>query len=134
MEDDFRLVRMESARIMGAVSTRKSPDAPLLSSLTAFLQFVRTEPAAGLSAAQLRAMSDAVKRYPYAPSLARYASALALNGERDEARRTFGKIRYIYGDAMYARFKDDLHERVQGGESALAQLDADLPEIARPSP
>jgi len=79
-------------------------------------------------------MSDAVKRYPYAPSLARYATALALNGQPDEARRTFVKIRYIYGDRMYARLKGDLHERVQGGDSALAQLDADLPDIARPSP
>jgi len=134
MEDDFRLARMESARIIGARATRKPLDAPLLSSLTAFLHFVRTEPAAGLSAAQLRAMSDAVNRYPYAPSLARYATALALNGQPDEARRTFVKIRYIYGDSMYARLKNDLQDRVQSGESALAQLVAELPEIARSSP
>jgi hypothetical protein len=133
MEDDFRLVRMESARIIGA-HARKSPDAPLMSSLTAFLEFARTEPVAGLSAAQLRDMSDAVKRYPYARSLARYACALALNGQPDEARRTFVKIRYIYGDRMYGQFKSDLHDRVRGGESALAQLDAALPDIARSFP
>jgi hypothetical protein len=134
MEDDFRLLRMESAQVMGARATRKSPEAPLLSSLTAFLQFARTEPVAGLSPAQLRAMSDAVKRYPYARSLARYASALALNGEPDAARRTFVKIRYIYGDGTYTGFKNDLHDRVQGGESALAPLDAELPDVARLSP
>ena len=134
IEEDVRLVRLESARIVGARALEKSPDAPLLSSLTAFLEFARTEPAAGLSAAQLHAMSAATKRYPYAASLVRYASALSLNGQRDEARRTFVKIRYIYGDKMYVRLKNDLHDRVHDGESGLAQLDADLPDVARLSP
>jgi hypothetical protein len=134
VEEDFRLVRFESVRIVGAHATEKSPHAPLLSALTSFLEFARTEPSSGLSPAQLRAMEQSTKRYPYAASLVRYASALSLNGQRDEARRTFVKIRYIYGDKMYVRLKDDLHDRVQDGELRLAQLDADRPELASLSP
>jgi len=134
MEDDFRLVRFESVRIVGAHATEKSPHAPFMSSLTGFLEFARTPPVAGMSAKELRAMEDATKRYPYAASLVRYATMLALNGEPRQARDTFVKIRYIYGDKMYLRLKNDVHDRVQSGETGLARLDADLPDVARLSP
>ena len=126
IEDDFRLVRFENARIGNVRAVEPAPAAPLLSSLTAFLRFARTEPVEGMSAAQLAHLEEVVKRYPYAASLVRYASALALNHRLDEARVTFIKIRYIYGDRMYQRMKADLHERAQGVPT-LQALDAALP-------
>ena len=130
MEDDFRLVRFETARIGNVHATRPAPDAPLMSSLTGFLRFARTEPVAGMSDEQLRDMQSAVERYPYAASLIRYATALALNGRTSEAARLFVKIRYIYGDKIYMRYRADLHDQVVSGRSALADLDRVLPEIA----
>jgi hypothetical protein len=35
---------------------------------------------------------------------------------------------------MYVRLKNDVHDRVRSGEVGLAQLDADLPDVARLSP
>jgi hypothetical protein len=134
MEDDFRLVRFESVRIAGAHATEKSPHAPFMSSLTGFLEFARTPPVAGMSAEELRVMEAATNRYPYAASLVRYATVLTLNGKPEQARDTFVKIRYIYGDKMYVRLKNDVHDRVRSGEVGLAQLDADLPDVARLSP
>jgi hypothetical protein len=87
-----------------------------------------------MSAEELRVMEAATNRYPYAASLVRYATVLALNGKPEQARDTFVKIRYIYGDKMYVRLKNDVHDRVQSGEVGLAQLDADLPDVARLSP
>ena len=83
-----------------------------------------------MSDEQLRAMQASVERYPYAASLIRYATALALNGRTVEASKLFVKIRYIYGDRMYARYRADLHDQVVSGRSALADLDQALPEVA----
>ena len=71
IEDDFRLVRFENARIGNVRAVELAPAAPLLSSLTAFLRFARTEPVEGMSAAQLAHFEEVVKRYPYAASLVR---------------------------------------------------------------
>jgi len=134
VEEDFRLVRFENARIVGARAHEPAPDAPLLSSLTGFLRFARTEPKAGMSEEQLRQMDVSTKRYPFALSLVRYASALALNGRLEEARATFVKIRHLNGDRAYGRLKSDLHDKVADGESGLAELDRSLPSIASSAP
>jgi hypothetical protein len=129
VEEDFRLVRFEGARIGNVHASEPAPDAPLLSTLTSFLRFARTVPRTGMSEAQLAEMAASTKRYPYAASLARYASALALNGHPNEASRTFVKIRYIYGDKTYVRFRDDLRDKVAQGQAGLATLDALLPAV-----
>jgi len=126
IEEDFRLVRFESARIGDLRASQPSPAAPLLSSLTSFLLFTRTEPKRGMSAAELTQMEDVVKRYPYAASLVRYASALAMNGRVDEARIAFVKIRYMYGEHMYRRMRTGFHERAQA-VPLLQPLDNVLP-------
>jgi hypothetical protein len=83
-----------------------------------------------MSAQQLQEMDDAVRRYPYAASLVRYASMLALNGREAEAREAFVKIRYIYGDRLYERIRIDFHDQVLSGKSGLAALDRALPEAS----
>jgi len=129
LEDDFRLVRFEFLKIGDLRGSPPPPD-PALSSLTAFLRFARTAPASGMSAQQLQEMDDAVRRYPYAASLVRYASMLALNGREAEAREAFVKIRYIYGDRLYERIRIDFHDQVLSGKSGLAALDRALPEAS----
>ena len=42
MEDDFRLVRVQTARIGNVHASRPAPHAPMMSSLTGFLRFART--------------------------------------------------------------------------------------------
>jgi hypothetical protein len=127
IEQDFRRVRFEAARIEGARAAETTPSAPLLSTLTSFLRFARTKPVEGMSADELLFMKEVATRYPYAASLSRLASALALNGQMDEARSTFIKIRYIYGDRMYLRSRSELQENAASGPSPLRELAALLP-------
>jgi Virulence factor membrane-bound polymerase, C-terminal/Protein glycosylation ligase len=134
VEDDFRLVRFENARIGSVRAVQTAPDAPLLSTLTSFLRFARTDPVAGMGADELDNMRRVSERYPYAASLVRYASALALNGRLEEGRRTFIKIRYIFGDRMYTLLKGELHQKVGWGEVGLEALDRSLPPASQLKP
>lgn len=134
IEDDFRLVRFESARIGKVHAAELAPNAPFLSSLTAFLRFARTEPVAGLSDDELHSMQNAVERYPYAASIVRYSSALALNGRTAEAATLFVKIRYLYGDRMYVRLRNDLHDKVISGDEGLSGLYRSLPDVRSLNP
>jgi hypothetical protein len=122
VEEDFRLVRFESFNIGSLRAEQPAPDAPFLSSLTAFLRFARTTAAPGMSRAQLDQMSHVVNRYPYASSMARYARALALNDRTEEAEQIFRKIRYIHGAALYRNLSRDLSDRIDQGETQLKPL------------
>lgn len=122
IEEDFRRVRFEFMRIGPEHSGEPAPAAPFLSSLTGFLRFARTEPAAGMSDTQLAEMEAVAKRYPYAPSLYRWGRALALNGRVTEAQHVLLKLRHVHGEREYARYRADLLERVAAGESGLQPL------------
>lgn len=128
VEEDFRLMRFEVLHIGTVRATQPAPDAPFLSGLTEFLRFSRTEPAAGMGPSQLQRMEAVAKRYPYAPSLYRWARALALNGRLPEARRVLNQLRRLHGDAYYARLGQDLRQRVEDGELGLQSLLQALPE------
>lgn len=127
VEEDYRLVRLEAARIELAEPALKAPSAPMLSALTGFLRFVRTEPVAGMSADELRFMEAAALRYPFAPSLLRLASVYALNGRMEDGRRTFIKIRYIFGDETYLRFRTAYQTKYESGPPPLSTLAQALP-------
>ena len=128
LEEDFRLVRFENLRIGTPQEGQRSPEAPVMSSLTGFLRFARTTPVAGMSPAELASLEAVARRYPYAPSLARLASAWALNGRLDDARQLFTKIRQIHGDGMYLKLRLDLRERVAEGQAGLSALEQSLPD------
>jgi len=127
VEDDFRLVRFEFLRIGKIHPAEPAPDAPFLSSLTAFLAYSREVPTSGLTAQQLSEMEAITLRYPYPGSILRYASALALNGRIEEARLMFVKLRSIYGQQMYDSVRTDLRERIAIGEPNLLAFEKSLP-------
>ena len=127
IEEDFRRVRFESMSIGRATAADSGPGSPALSSLTGFLRFARTEPRRGMSAAELEAMDAAVKRYPYAASLVRDASALALNGRLPEATQRFVAIRNIHGEPIYLKVRSELREKIAGGQTGLEDLERSLP-------
>jgi hypothetical protein len=127
IEEDFRRVRFEAARIEKTRAVQATPSAPLLSTLTGFLRFARTKPVAAMSADELHFMAEVATRYPYAASLSRLATALALNGQMDEARRVFIKIRYVFGDKTYLQFRLELQENSAGGAAPLRDLVRSLP-------
>jgi hypothetical protein len=127
VEEDFRLARFEHRRIGSIKAERPAPDAPLLSSLTAFLEFTRTKPVPGMSAESLARMEAVTMRYPYAASLTRMASAWALNGRLDDARSLFAKIEPIYGRPMYLKLRQELKDSISEGNTGLSPLLDALP-------
>lgn len=95
-EENFRMLRMESARIGTTRVVSEVPELPLLNQVEAFLQLVRTEPKPGMTPAQLELMHKVTQRYGVAPALFRYALALGLNGRPDEAAQTLRLLCHIH--------------------------------------
>jgi O-antigen ligase len=134
VEDDFRLMRFEHLRIGNLKAAVPAPDAPFLSSLTAYLAASRMPLADRMSPADLQALLDVTARYPYAFSMMRSAVALALNGRPEDARRMMDKLLHIHGEVGYWLAYRELAERHAAGRPAVAALVASLPVPRRPSP
>lgn len=129
IEEDFRLVRFESMRIGPQSQSASTPTAPMLSGLTSFLRFARTEPVRGLNSEQLNSMEATVRRYPYSSSLYRLGIALALNGRQDEARERFINVRHMFGENAYRGVRASLALRIEeGGAPELIRLQMSLPD------
>ncbi len=92
IEANVRLLRFETARIGTATVNSREPDVLLLTQWREYLRFARTEPAAGMSAAQLGWMRQAADRYPYSSGQYRYAKAAALNGQIDRAAVVLARL------------------------------------------
>lgn len=95
-EENFRLARLETARIGTSSVGTDVPRLRALSQLEAYLRFVRTEARAGMSEADLQWMRQVALRHGYAPVLFRYALAQGLNGRPDEAARTLKLLCHVH--------------------------------------
>ncbi len=127
IEEDFRRVRFEGRRIGTPIAVDSVAQSPVLSSLTGFLRFARTEPRPGMSAAEIAAMEAATRRNPYVASLTRDAEALALNGRLTDALQRFLAIRHIHGERLYQQARRDLRETITEGHRDLQVLESSLP-------
>jgi O-antigen ligase len=101
IEEDHRLMRFETARIGQVKAKEAAPDVVLLSQLREFIRFARTPATEGMSEESLEWMRKIAHRYPYPPSLFRYALALALNGQEIQAREQLIILRAMHGDKYY---------------------------------
>ncbi|MDE3738385.1 Wzy polymerase domain-containing protein [Pseudomonas resinovorans] len=102
LEDDYRLMRFETARIGDHRAGQSAPDVWLLSNLREFVRFARTEARPDMPAGELEWMRRVAHRYPYPPSLFRYSLALGLNGHPQAARLEMMRLQALHGDEMYA--------------------------------
>ena len=99
VEENYRTLRMESARIgVGGIVT-PAPKLHLLTQLEAFLQFARTEATPGISATQVDWMRKVSERLGYPSVLFRYALAAGLNGQPDIAQQTLARLCRIHPPA-----------------------------------
>jgi len=105
IEEDFRLMRFETANIGSLKAEQAAPDVQLLTQLREFTRFARTEAAENMSDEELEWMRRVAHRYPYLPSLFRYSYALALNNRTDEAYAQLLILRGLYGEE---HFRDTL--------------------------
>lgn len=95
-EENYRTLRMESARIGVARIETPAPELRLLTQLGAFLQFARTEANPGMRPEQVDWMRKVSERFGYPPTLFRYALAAGLNGQPEVARETLARICRIH--------------------------------------
>lgn len=85
IEESSREMRFQLARIGGQQPVSAAPGVILLTQQREFWRFASTPAARDMSRTELDWMHRISGRYPYAPSLYRYAVAAGLNGRPDEA-------------------------------------------------
>lgn len=95
-EENYRTLRMESARIGVDRIVTPAPELRLLTQLEALLLMARTEATPNMQAEQLDWMRRVSQRFGYPPVLFRYALAAGLNGQPDVARETLARICRIH--------------------------------------
>lgn len=91
LEPAWMALRLEQARI-GSPSVEPPPRPLVLVYLGEFLVFARKPTKPGMSEQELDAMKRIVLRYPLASNLLRYAAALAINDQPDQARKNLARI------------------------------------------
>ncbi|WP_162143880.1 PglL family O-oligosaccharyltransferase [Acidovorax sp. JHL-9] len=95
-EENYRTLRMESARIGAEGIVTPAPELRLLTQLGAFLQFARTEATPGMAPEQVDWMRKVSERFGYPPVMFRYALAAGLNGQPEVAQQTLARLCRIH--------------------------------------
>jgi O-antigen ligase len=118
IEDGFRVVRFEALRVGKVPEGYENPPVFVLTQLGALLDGTRIQPAPSMAAKDIETLRNVAMLYPWAPAKFRYLVALALNGQRDEARRQLRVIRVMHGEAAYT-----------GALERLAEMSATFPAL-----
>jgi len=105
VEENYRTQRLEMARIGVPGIVTPAPKLRLLTQMEAVLQVAHTEPKPGMSADEMAWLRKVASRIGYASVISRYALALALNGNPDEAKRQILLIRQMFGQNAYEGVK-----------------------------
>jgi O-antigen ligase len=101
-EENYRTLRLESARIgVGGIVT-PAVDLHVLTQLEAFLQFARIEAQPNMQPEQVEWMRKVALRFGYPPVLYRYALAAGLNGQPEIAQLTLERICRIHSSQQCA--------------------------------
>lgn len=101
IEDDFRLMRFESANVGSLKAEQAAPDVILLTQLREYTRLARTEAYAGMSVEEITWMRQVTYQYPYAASFTRYIKALTLNGKTDEVLQEIDVLKNLHKPKDY---------------------------------
>ena len=96
VEQNHRILRLESARIGVLRLETPAPEVRLLDQQQAFLEFARLPARPGMTADEIETMRRVSHRFAYPGSLLRYALAAGLNGRPDEAALTLRRLCRIH--------------------------------------
>lgn len=105
VEEDLRVARFEALKVGKTPTDYERPQIRLLKQLDTMLAASRIQPAPGMSAQELELARQAAMRFPWTALQNRYALALALNGQQDEAVRQLKVMRAMHGEKTYAGIK-----------------------------
>lgn len=87
IEKDVELVRFESLNIGTLHAEHDAPDVILLTQLREQIRFIRTQPKVNMTQDELNWMRQVTYRFATSGNLYRYAQALALNNQLEEAKK-----------------------------------------------
>lgn len=108
IEEDFRIVRFEQLHIGKTPEGQRRPDVFLLTQLGALLAGSRIELKPDMPPEQLEQLKKLALRFPWIATQYRYAVALAMNGNQQEAVRQLQVIRRQQDEKLYAKIKHEL--------------------------
>ena len=123
IEEAYREMRFTVARI-GRPMVTEPP--PLLvtqfTQLAALHRFSLSTPHPGMSAQEVDWMRKVAHRYPYSPSLYRYALAQAWSGDVEGAQLTLRQMRQLHGEIPHDAAQHELREMVESDHPELRGL------------
>ena len=108
IEEDFRVVRFENLRIGVTPQEYEVPHVWLASHMAAMLKAARQIAQPDMPAENIENLRKVSERFAYGAVRFRYAQALALNGNPNEASHQMAIIRGMYGKFYYAGCKEEL--------------------------
>lgn len=108
IESDYRQMSIESARIGPLPPIPTAPNVWLLSAQREFIRFARTEAREGMSKDELIQMGEVAQRFPFPPVLFRYALALAMNGDSEQAKLQLDRLRHLHPPARWEEAMEGL--------------------------
>lgn len=109
VEEDFRVARFQMLRI-GPPPETPPPQILLLDQLGDMVASTRVPLSPGLNRAQMDLLRKAAVHNPWSGSQYRYATALALNGQPEEARRQMQVLRAQHGFRVYRVLAEQLEK------------------------
>lgn len=122
IEEDFQVTRFEVLRIGSTPPGYERPHIRLLTQMDALLQVSRAVPRPDMAPEEIEKLRSAALRFPSTAAQNRYALALALNGNPDEAVRQLQVIRALHGAKHYAALRAHWVELGQTKYPQLQQL------------
>jgi hypothetical protein len=110
IEEDFRVARFEALRVGRTPTAYEVPQTHVLTQLDALLRATRVKPRPAMPPEDLALLRDVAMLYPWGATNFRYATALALNGQVDEAVRQLQVLRALQGQKSFDRLMQVLDE------------------------
>lgn len=122
LEDDFRTLRFEMARV--GVTEYSTPDNSyfILTGMSSFIDFMRMQLPGSLDEKEAEA-ERLVYSYPYVPAFYRYVLILVERGDFRKALEMLERMRSMHGDQNYAGALESLQQGAQSDRSLRAFLD-----------
>jgi len=96
-EEDYRLMRFESAKIGSGTGASSAADLKLLTKLKEKILLGRTTPSTEMTADEISWMEKTSHRNPSPENLSKLALAQGLNGQTDRSARTLQTLEKLYG-------------------------------------
>ena len=110
IEEDFRVARFEALRVGATPAAYEAPDLVILTQLEALLRATRLQAVPNMAAEDIALLRNIAMLHPWGATNFRYALALALNGEPDQAVRQLQVVRAMNDEKSFARLMTVIDE------------------------